>query len=423
MTMYLMAGILLLGSVAQAQETAIAQFARLQRVAQAAGDSGDLRGRLAAVRQMAALLNGAPDAVEATAEAYAAVGDSANALASLRQFGEMGQVDEAMVRGTDHHFAALHDLPEYKRLVARLAENAAPVSRGEMAFTVPDAGLLTEDIAYDPHTRTFLITSVLKKKIIRISGEGRATDFAQSPSGWPMLAIKVDTVRGRVWTTEVALAGFTVVPKADWGRSAVLCFDLETGALLRRIEGPAASALGDMVLTETGDPIVSDGNGGGVYRVVGDAIRLLNDRDFISPQTPAMVSDDDHVLVPDYARGVGLMDLRTGHVAWLDRGAGDRVALNGIDGLYVYRQSMILTQNGTSPERVARVALDRTYTRTVSTDIIEQGTPTLGDPTHGVIVGDTFFYIANSGWQALDEHGDVKPGARLTAPRIMRVRL
>ena len=133
--------------------------------------------------------------------------------------------------------------------------------------------------------------------------------------------------------------------------------------------------------------------------------------------------DDDHVLVPDYARGVGLMDLRTGHVAWLDRGAGDRVALNGIDGLYVYRQSMILTQNGTAPERVARVGLDPTHTRTISTDIIEQATPTLGDPTHGVIVGDTFYYIANSGWQAIDEHGEVKAGATLTAPRIMRIHL
>src|ERR1700739_2347794 len=126
----------------------------------------------------------------------------------------MGQVDEAMVRGTDRHFTALHDLPEYRRLVARLAANAAPLSRGEVAFAVPDAGLLAEDIAYDPRMRMFLITSVLKKKIIRISGEGRATDFAQSPSKWPMLAITVDTVRRRVWTTEVALAGVPGGPKA-----------------------------------------------------------------------------------------------------------------------------------------------------------------------------------------------------------------
>jgi hypothetical protein len=423
MTPSLIAGLLLVGSIANAQQTAVEQFARLQHAAQTAHDSGDLRGRLAVVRQMGELLNGAPDATEATAAAYAAVGDTANALASLRQFAAMGQTDPAIVGGTDRHFAALHDVPAYTRIIARLAANAAPVARGETAFIVPDAGLLTEDIAYDPRTRTFLITSVREKKIIRISGEGHATDFARSPSGWPMLAIKVDAVRGRVWATEVAFPGFTIVPKADWGRSAVVSFDLATGALVRRIEGPTGSGLGDMVLTASGDPVVSDGTGGGVYRVVGDSLRLVNGRDFISPQTPAMLSDDDHVLVPDYARGVGLMDLRTGHVTWLDRGAGDRVALNGIDGLYVYRQSMILTQNGTAPERVARVGLDSTRTRTVSTEIIEQATPTLGDPTHAVIVGDTLFYIANSGWQAIDEHGEVKAGTTLTAPRIMRIHL
>ena len=56
----------------------------------------------------------------------------------------------------------------------------------------------------------------------------------------------------------------------------------------------------------------------------------------------------------------------------------------------------------------------------LSESIIERATPTLGDPTHGVIVGNYFYYIANSGWDSLDEHGVVKNGKTLTAPRIMR---
>ena len=55
--------------------------------------------------------------------------------------------------------------------------------------------------------------------------------------------------------------------------------------------------------------------------------------------------------------------------------------------------------------------------------IVERGTPTLGDPTHGVIVGRSFFYIANSGWDTLDDHGALKPDAKLTPPRLMRVAL
>ncbi len=65
-----------------------------------------------------------------------------------------------------------------------------------------------------------------------------------------MLAIKVDAKHNRVWATEVALDGFAAAPKSDWGKSAVLCFELRTGKLLSRIEEPQHSALGDMGLTD-----------------------------------------------------------------------------------------------------------------------------------------------------------------------------
>jgi hypothetical protein len=88
--------------------------------------------------------------------------------------------------------------------------------------------------------------------------------------------------------------------------------------------------------------------------------------------------------------------------------------------LYFDRGSLFVVQNGTSPERVIRLKLDESLTRAVSTEIVERATPTLGDPTHGVFVGDDFYYIANSGWSELDDHGDVKPAFKLTAAHIMR---
>lgn len=135
------------------------------------------------------------------------------------------------------------------------------------------------------------------------------------------------------------------------------------------------------------------------------------------------MGDGHHVFVPDYARGIGILDLESEQVTWLNRGQGKQFALNGIDGLYFERGALILTQNGTSPERVVHLQLDKTLTQIVSEQIIERATPSLGDPTHGVIVDDSFFYIANSGWSDLDEHGQVKAGAKLSAARIMRFRL
>jgi hypothetical protein len=66
--------------------------------------------------------------------------------------------------------------------------------------------------------------------------------------------------------------------------------------------------------------------------------------------------------------------------------------------------------------------LDGSRTKVASEEMIERGTATLGDPTHGVVVGDWFYYIANSGWNVLDEHGDVNAGERLTPGRVMRYR-
>ena len=51
--------------------------------------------------------------------------------------------------------------------------------------------------------------------------------------------------------------------------------------------------------------------------------------------------------------------------------------------------------------------------------MIERATATLGDPTHGVRVGDAFYYIANSGWDALNPDGSVKPGVTMAASLVM----
>jgi hypothetical protein len=178
-----------------------------------------------------------------------------------------------------------------------------------------------------------------------------------------------------------------------------------------------------MALARTGSPIVSDGDGGGIYRVSGDRLERIDRGDFISPQTPTMHPDGRHLFVPDYARGIALLDLADGQLIWLNRGQGEKYALSGIDGLYFHEGSLIATQNGTSPERVICFQMNSTLTDVASEQIVERATPTLGDPTHGVVVGDFFYYIANSGWSEIDEHGDPKTGSKLTPARIMRFRL
>jgi hypothetical protein len=404
-------------------QTAIEQLQDLRKQAHAAIAAGDQKKRIEIVLQIQKLVHNSPASLETLAQAYAAVGDDDKAIAALDQLADMGQADDEMLQAKDKAFARLHPLPAYQAVLKKFAENEKPLSHAETAFVLPDAKLLAEDIDYDLHSKSFLITSVLEKKIIRVAQDGKATDFARSPSQWGMMALKVDAPRNRVWATEVALDGFTSVVQADWGHSAVLCFDLSSGHLLRRIEGPPHAALGDMTLTREGNPIVSDGDGGGVYRVEGNTLQRLDRGDFISPQTPVIDPNGQHLFVPDYTRGIGLLNLSTKDVTWLAQGGAKPYALGGVDGLYLKDGWLILVQNGASPERVLLMQLDSTLGRIVSEQIIERATPMLGDPTHGVIVGDSFYYIANSGWNQLDEHGVLLPGAAFTPARIMRFHL
>jgi hypothetical protein len=405
-------------------ETALQQANDLEQRARAAVKASDPGGRIAADLGLLHLLNGSPAALEALARAYAASGETDKALAALDQLADLGLADEGLLTDGDRRLAAIANLPAYRQILARFSRNQAPVLLSKVAFTLPDAGLLAEDIDYDAHSRSFLVTSVLEHRIIRVRSDGAGSDFAASPDGWPMVALKVDAPRERVWATEVAFDGFAAAPRSAWGRSALLAFDLRSGRILQRIEAPLHASLGDMVLTPQGEPLVSDGDNGVLYRLSRGRLIEANRADFISPQTPAMAPGRTQAqpacFVPDYVRGIARFDVRSAHADWLNQDGSDKVALIGIDGLYIHHRSLIATQNGVSPERVVLFELDPSFTHIVSSRVIEQSAATGTDPTHGVVVADSFYYIANAGWAQLDEHGELRAGAKLTAARVMR---
>jgi sugar lactone lactonase YvrE len=415
--------ILILGTASTAKQTgsAVEQFQSLQVNLRESHRANDWHSNLFSANELKELLNEAPGSLLEVARAEVHIDDLDAAFHELEQFTRMGQSTDLLATSSD--FAALLKNANFARIQNAMIANLSLISTGSTAFQLSDPSLLAEDVDYDPNTQRFFVTSVRKKKIVALEASGASADFARAPDNWPMLAVKVDPSRRLVWATEVAMQGFNFAPESDWGRSAVLCYDLRSGKLLRRVDGPRGSALGDMALMANGDVIVSDGDGGGVYRLPskGTVLERMDDGDFISPQTPAVHPDGKHLFVPDYERGIGVLEIATKQVRWLSMQG--RFALNGIDGLYFDRGRLIAVQNGTSPERVAVFTLDATLTRIESETIIERSTGTLGDPTHGVVIDNKFYYIANSGWDSIDDHGNVKPGAKPSMPRIMRARL
>jgi len=168
--------------------------------------------------------------------------------------------------------------------------------------------------------------------------------------------------------------------------------------------------------------VVSDGTTGDIYtvRTGRDTLETLVPRGtFRSPQTPAVLPDG-RVMVADYALGLAVIDRQDGTVTWVQH--PDTTAVNGIDGMYIQGHTLYAVQNGTSPERVVRFTLDNRYANVTGWNVIERGSPSLGDPTHGVLTADGFYFLGNSGWDRFDDNGSIKAVAA-SPPAIFRAPL
>jgi hypothetical protein len=128
------------------------------------------------------------------------------------------------------------------------------------------------------------------------------------------------------------------------------------------------------------------------------------------------------MYVADYIRGLARVDIPTRSVAWL---AHERnVAVSGIDGLTVVEPGLLVAvQNGVFPNRVMAIGLNAAGTAITSTRVLAQDTTAIREPTHGLRVGDSYLFIANSGWDGFGEDGALLKDSNLTPPAVVSVKL
>ena len=412
-------------SSAEEAPSARETLAGMRQRLRSAYDKKDYPEMRQAASDIHAFLHGAPNATYDLACAAALNGDKDEAIRLLTKAIATRQ---SFPIEKDEDLASLRSDPRFQALVSEMKRHLEPLSTSASVARISEKDLLPEDIAYDRASDSFLLTSVLAKKIVKISRQHPEkltvfADLSTSP-GWPLFALGLDAKHSVLWIAASALPDFVPAPKADAGKSALIKLDLKSGKELARYSPPddkQAHALGDLTILRDGTVIVSDGLRGGVYRLRPDAAELesIDARQFISPQTPAATADGKFVFIPDYTRGIGRIDLTNGQVLWLD--SDDTVASNGIDGLYVSGQSLYAVQNGSNPERIVRYRLDREMRRITQMEVLESNSPGLGDPTHGIFVDHDFYFIANSGWDKLDDHGKLKSGAEFSSPEIRRL--
>ncbi len=399
------------------------QHNRAAMAARGAGDWATVRRHAAAVDT---LFNGNPATLMSFARASARLGDTLSALQTVRAVVGMGVIRNLQA---DEDLSPLRDHPEWASLVAANEANARSLGVTSSVFALPGLDFLAEDIVWDGARRRYLVSSVRKGTVVAVGKDGRSAEvISRKTSGaWGMFALAVDSARSVLWATSVAMPHVEGFAAADSAKSAVLRFHLASGKLQKRYDLPKTrrgNSPGDVAIASDGSLYVADSRSGVLYviRPGADSLAVLvGEGTFMSPQQSAVSVDGRSLYVADYIRGLARVNIATREVTWVAHPRN--VALSGIDGLVtVGPNRLVAIQNGVLPNRVIGLTLDAAGS-VVKATVIAQDTASIREPTHGVLMGNDFHFIANAGWDGFGDDGALKKDHGLVPPVVLSVRV
>jgi hypothetical protein len=310
-------------------------------------------------------------------------------------------------------------------LIALLLSASAAKAEPAVAFALPYPDMIAEDLVYDTAGARFLVSSVHRGGVDAVGADGKVTAFVASGANdsWGMFGIALDERRGLLWVTTAAMPIAAHSQASDKGRSALLEYDLRTGAFHNRYLPPdeGEHAFGDLTVGADGTVYVSDGIGSGVYMLPAGAnsLRVLVPRGVLkSPQTPALSADGKTLLVPDYDTGITAVSLSNGKTRPLAHPAD--LELRGIDGMVRVGNELFAVQNGVIPNRIMKLTLDTAQTRILHGEpVARKGIA--AELTHATAVGPWLYFIVRSGWDRVQDDGTIKPGTAGTAPAVAKL--
>ena len=333
-----------------------------------------------------------PNLVFLRAHANGMAGRTADARAALTR---LLRWDARFARAAlrDTSVAALRGEFTMVDSLARIAEQ--PVARGTVWATILERDLVPEGTAWDPATRSVLVGSLNKHKIVAVAPDGAVTDrVAAGSSGLrSVVGIHVDARRGTLW----AASNARYDTPTDSTPSALFAFDARTGAFRSRLGVPAGGKhfLNDVTTGADGTVYVTDTEAGRVWYAPPGAreLRELEQLGRVLSPNGITISPDGRVLFVADVDHIRALEIRTGTV-WRVQ-PPDSINVAWIDGLAFVGDALI-AHHPLTFWRVARYQLDPSWRSIVGRQLIEANTPDGRTSTTGEIVGDDYVYIGNS---------------------------
>ena len=316
----------------------------------------------------------------------------------------------------DKDFDSIRETEGYRQVVTRMDElRREQVSSGATrAFTIPEKGFVAEGVAFDPVTRAFFVSSVRHRKIVRIDQAGKIEDFVASGRDGlrSALGIRVDPKRRTLWVATEAIPSMDGYQKDQPRAAAVFEYDVDSKRLRKehipQSEGESPG-FDDLTLASDGTVYVNDGFHSRVWRIPpgGQLEVFLDSEEIGGTQGMAVSADGKRLYVSDY-RGLFAVDIASRRVSSIRVPA--TLALSGIDGLALFKSSLIAIQNGIIPHRVIRLDLAPDGVAISRWRILEMNHPDFDEPTLGVVVGSALYFSADSqGEKFLDEKHPIRP--------------
>jgi sugar lactone lactonase YvrE len=300
--------------------------------------------------------------------------------------------------------------------------------RSHVRATLADSTFWPEGVDADPRNGRLYVASIRHRTIAEIDPNGTTRELLprDGKNLGPIFGVRVDTVRNVVWATTSAYRQIPGFAPADTAIAALVEIRIADGAIIRRWNAPVAPGgrvLGDLAVAPTGTVFFTDSNHPVMYWMnprsgVVDSISSVA---FRSLQGVAPTPDGKFVYVADYSRGFFRLELATRALSLVEPPPG--VSIRGCDGILWYRGSIIAVQNGTSPARLMRFALDSTGTRFTSAEVVDENPRIADEPTIATLLGREVIYVANSQWEKHDAHGARIEARALTPPVLLAVPL
>jgi len=370
-------------------------------------DAAEVRQQIALVEKLEHVVPDRGAALYYIATAKQHLGETYEALKLMK---ECLALREGFDPSGEPAFRGMKDSKEFQDLVEAVHRDFPAVSQSRVMFETEEKDLVPEGLAYDEKQNLFYMSSLNRRKIVKVAADGKVSDFV--PAGrdhlLPVLGIRMDPTDGSVWANSYT----------QRGQAELLHFS-SVGELLGRYarSDSAKHGFNDLVVRKNGDVILTDTLSGDVYRFdrktrAFEALTLH--RQLSAPNGIALADDDRQLFVADDL-GVVRVDLAANTSA--DVNPGPRNTLAGIDGLYWRNGGLVAVQNGIGSPRVVAFRLSGDALRVTQVKVLETRSPQSVLPTTGAIHGNDFYFIVNS---QVDNLNDDKV---LDATRLERVRI